>query len=211
MNNKKIKYLTAVAVATTFHLSAIIFLLALPMSKIKFSLLNSAKFLAATCLIALFFSEILSFILGFLPTYYSHYAVGSEYFASNNLGNYIDVLIKTSFFLLTIFCGYTKKIDEFAYDTKVARTTNIYMNFMVVSICIAIISIKASLLDRLIHYFWIFQIFSIANMISEQKNMNRYITYLGVAASTMLYNISLLILRPEWNRIVPFLFLKRST
>ena len=211
MKGKIIKYLIAVALATTFHLSALIFILALPISRMKFNLSTAAKMIGATCLFTIFFSPLISFILGLLPEYYSHY-LSSEEFSADNLANYIDILIKGAFIILAVFTGYTKRTDGMIVkDTGIKQVTimDVHMNFMIASLCIAIIATRASLLDRMAQYFWIFSIFSIANIIKKRKYRDKYLMYFGVSAATIVYNITLLVVRPEWNKIVPYIFFWR--
>ncbi len=211
VKGKMIKYLITVVLAATFHLSALIFILALPISRMKFNLSTASKMIGATCLFSFFFSPLINFILGFLPEYYSHY-LSSEEFSANNLANYIDVLIKGAFIFLAVFTGYTKRSNGIIIKdtgTKQVTIMDVHMNFMVTSLCIAIVATRASLLDRMTQYFWIFSIFSIVNIIKERKNRDKYIIFLCVSAATIVYNISLLALRPEWNRIVPYVFFWR--
>lgn len=211
MKGKIIKYLIAVALATTFHLSALIFILALPISRMKFNISTAVKLIGATCLCSFLFSPLISFILDLLPEYYSHY-LSSEEFSADNLANYIDILIKGSFIILALFTGYTKRTDGMIVKdtgTKQVTIMDVHMNFMIASLCIAIIATRASILDRMAQYYWIFSTFSIANIIKGRKYRDKYLLYFGVSVATIGYNITLLALRPEWNKIVPYIFFWR--
>lgn len=166
--------------------------------------------IGVTCVVTLLFSPLLKIVLGILPEYYSHY-LGSSEFSTDNLANYIDILIKAAFILLAVFTGYSNQVNDRAISNKTKQVTvvDIYMNFMIASLCIAILATRASILDRMEQYFWIFSIFSISNTIKYRKNKDRSLIYLLVSSATIIYNITLLVMRPEWNKIVPYLFFWR--
>lgn len=197
-DKKYIKFLFLIFLASTFHITAIISLLALPLTKYKFTKRKLILIFLFIIIMYLFFNNIIFIILKILPTYYSHY-VTTIAFKSGNLGNYINFIIKLIFIIIIYIFNYYKNNEK--------KIKNLYIYFMIIATGISLFATKASILDRLEQYFWIFSILVIPDIINSCKvKRNRIILGVSITIFVLIYNLSLLYLRPEWNLIIPYYF-----
>ncbi|HFK1472876.1 TPA: EpsG family protein [Bacillus paranthracis] len=209
---KPIKFSLIVLLAATFHYTAIIFLIAYPISLLKFNRKGAIIVLLATILTYFVFNPVISLVFKIMPSYYSHYQ-DAAYFAENNLANYINALVILVFFLLGVIYRYSNQPILSGEKTALVVKRGVYNEkdtlsyLMLVAFAIALIAVKASILDRVYMYFWIFGIIYIPNVLSRIKNKKEavLIQYF-VIVLTFAYNLIILYYRPYWNNIVPYTF-----
>ena len=205
---KLIPFVLLVLLASQFHMTAILFLMAYPLSYLRFKSTNVAIVTAAGVIVFLLFNQILTPILGILPEYYSGYTQ-SVRFAENKLGNILVAVIQTIFLIVSLFSTYRMRNREGRKQvfTKEYNEPD-FMHFMILmSILLSLISLRATTLDRLYYYFWIFAVVYIPNVLREVRRIgDRVLLWLGTVIFTFLYNITLLYFRPEWTEITPFKF-----
>lgn len=212
LKQKKTKtYILLVLLASTFHFSALIFLLAVPLSKMNFTYKNVFKILVITLIIYIFFMPILTMLLNYMPNYYSGYLV-TEAASANNLANYIEMLIPIFVLIFIWFTGCFKESNSNNVQGErenIEKVNNIDLQlfFLLISSALSFIATKASILDRMVQYYWIFSIITITNAIfSITDSKKRAIWFLIISFIVILYNITILILRPEWTQIIPYQF-----
>ncbi len=209
--NKILKYVLLVILASTFHFSALIFLLAWPLSKIKFTYKNIFKILSLTLVTYAFFNPILTVVLKYMPNYYSGYLI-TEAASANNLANYIEMIIPILILLFAKFSGYLKEINVNNLDKeesiiKENSNKNLELFFLLISSALFFMATRVSVLDRIVQYYWIFSINTITNIIFSIKDLRkRLIWFLMISLLIIIYNIMILILRPEWTQIIPYKF-----
>lgn len=212
---KIIIYILLIVLASTFHFSAFIFILAWPLSKMKMNLKSMVKILTGIVFIYVFFEPILNIILNCLPAYYSHYLV-TEAASANNLANFIGVVIPCIFLVFSYFVNYLKvayynRSGYISYENKEKSfydsDSDIQLIFLIISAGLSLVATRVSILDRMVQYYWIFSIISIPNILFSISNRRkRTIWFMVITFFVIVYNITLLILRPEWNTIVPYSF-----
>lgn len=214
LKQKKIKgYILLVLLASTFHFSALIFLLAWPISKMKFTQKNILKILAITLIIYIFFSPIITILLNHMPDYYSGYLT-KEAGSANNIGNYIGTIIPILALLFIEITGCFKEdnlndVQEEKREEGIKKVDNMDLQlfFLLISAALSFISTKASILDRMVQYYWIFSVITIANAIFSIKDTKkRTVWFLIISSFVILYNITLLVMRPQWTLIIPYKF-----
>lgn len=194
--DKKMKYFyLLVFLASFFHFSALIFLITPYLAKVKVNKNLIIKFLLVMLALFLCFDVLLKGVLSILPVYYSHY-LDSKAAGVNNIGNFIGAVVPLLF--ITIAMGEkNRRIEHF----------NIYIIFLLASAAISLIATRASILDRFVQYYWIFSIFSITNIVYSIKDKyKRSTVYFIATVLVVIYNMTLLYLRPEWHHIVPYTF-----
>lgn len=199
---KTILYFLLTLLACTFHISAIVFFAIYPITKMRISSKGVIITIAVILSSYLFLNQILSFVLGHLSAYYSHYTSTSA-FDANNLANYISLAIKICFICLALLCNYWRKQEG---EDESITDTDTFMYMLIISAGMSLISTRVSLLDRMESYYWIFSIIYIPNMIKKLRNPNRAFVIMGVSVFVIVYNLSLLSLRPEWTLIIPYKF-----
>ncbi len=202
---KLVPFIVCVLLAMQFHITAIVFFLAYPISFLKFNKFNCLVLSALGIVVFFSFDAILTEVLGYVSDYYSHYT-STKRFSEGNIGNILVAVIQLLFLLLSLLSTYgsneknkyTKSFDEPAFMK--------YM--MLVSILLSVVSIRATTLDRLYYYFWIFAIIYAPNVISNitTKDLQRLVIKSLVIVFTMAYNMTLLYYRPEWFNITPYKF-----
>ncbi len=200
---KVFKFILIVLLATTFHNTSIIFMIAYPISYLKFNRTGVISLTTLTALIYLFFDKVMTIIFSLLPSYYSHYQYSAQ-FSENNVANMVNGLIILAFLVLGVITGFSRNTGRNNGEFS-ERDTLSY--FVFIAFCISIISIRASMLDRVYMYFWIFGVIYIPNVLKNIKNkkLSIFIQY-SIIVLTFIYNLAILYMRPEWNHIVPYKF-----
>lgn len=205
---KLIPFVLLVLLATQFHITAILFLLAYPLSYLRFNKTTVVGISVVGIIVVLLFNQVLNMFVQLLPTYYGDY-VGSEKFAENKLGNVVAALVQFVFLYASSLSRYrisgkTKSNEMFTREYDEAS----FMQFMMLmSFLLSVIAIRATTLDRLSMYFWIFSIIYIPNMLCNiHKRENRMLLQAGAVVLTFLYNVIILYYRPEWHGIMPYKF-----
>ncbi len=208
---KVIRYILLVLLASTFHFSSLVFLLALPMSKMKFTYKNIFDILVITLIIYIFFTPILMILLNYMPDYYSGYLI-TEAVSTNNLANYIEMVIPIFVLMFVGFTGYFREnninnTEEGKENIKKKHDVDLQLFFLLISSVLSFVATRASILDRMVQYYWIFSIITITNIIFSIKDTKkRTIWFLIISLFVILYNITILIIRPEWTLIIPYKF-----
>lgn len=195
-----------VVLASCFHFSAIVFIVLYPLVVMKWNTKNTLWLTLITLFGVLFFQPIILWILRHLPNYYTHY-MQTEYFEGGKSASLLNVLVIFAVVLLALFAQKSKRIP--ALNETSPKEGDTFRVFMLLALSIAIISVRASLLDRIYLYFWIFSIVYIPNVISRiADHRSRLILKFGVVICTVIYNCTILYYRPEWNHVVPYVFMR---
>ncbi len=199
-----ISFVLFVILAMQFHITAVIFFLAYPLSFMKFNKLNCLFITVCGAIAFILFDVILTKVLGYVPEYYSHYTSTAR-FEEGNIGNILVAVMQLIFLLLSAFSYYgkDKKEASSAFDEP-----SFMKNMMLLSVILSVVSIKATTLDRLYYYFWIFAIIYIPNVINGLLKKDNTIIIIGflVIVFTMAYNLTLLYYKPEWFSVTPYKF-----
>lgn len=196
---KPLLFYLYVIMAMQFHITAFVFLILYPISFIEFNIKN-VFFIGSVCIIVfLCFDYFISTVLDFMPNYYSHYR-GTVRFEENKLGNIIVACMQFVFLIFILFSQYNTKHNT-SYDEASM------MKFMIlISFLLSLISLKATTLDRLFYYFYIYIIIYIPNVIYAMPFRNKIFFTITVCIFSFLYNIAVLYFRPEWLNITPYSF-----
>ena len=213
---KMIPYIALIILATTFHFSAFIFILAWPLSKMKVNQKSITKLLGGIGIIYVFFTPLFNWALSKLPAYYSGYLL-TDATSTNNLTDFIGAIIPCVFLMFSYSINYVKRtnymnaelIKEYGIEECSLCNSNPDMQifFMLVAGGLSLVATRASILDRFVQYYWIFSICTIPNMLfSIKDDRKRAGWFLLISAFVMAYNVVLLVFRPEWNTIVPYRF-----
>lgn len=197
---KLFPFLLCVIAAMLFHRSAILFSIVYPLSFLKFSLKNGAVVVGGGLVAFIFFDKILASVLNILPDYYAHYTT-SVRFEENNLGNILVGIIQFLFLVLLLLPKGSDEKPQGNFDEKSM------LSFMILISCmLSFISLKATTLDRLFQYFWIYVIIYAPKVIKDIQEEYRGIVTFGITVFTFAYNVVLLYARPEWSNITPYFF-----
>ena len=214
IKKKRIPCLISIIIASTFHITAIVFVLLLLVSviKIRIDRKNVRSWIVISILAYFLGDIIINALFMAFPQFY-HYNT-SEYFESNNLANFVSVLICFSFIALVLFYNAYPHINvtksknanscvTIASEYVLNKTLIFTMLFSLIIFCLAC---KASLLDRVASYFYIFSIIYVPNIIEKYAKKDKCILYLLIVTVLISYFVITIVFRPEWNYVVPYVF-----
>ena len=189
INRKPVKFILAIALATSIHTSAIIGLLLYPIihAKTSLSLKNKLLLVVATLFISFFGQNILSAIIQKTGLYLDYeYRLGTIKLAST------IALIRDSLLLLYINCQKAKNDKKFR-------------NIAFIALLLRLLSLNLNIIGRVASYFDIFYIVSVPNSImSNEKNKNRLVFAVLTISLSIAHMLVILSLRPEWYNVIPY-------
>lgn len=204
---KPIRFTMMVLLASTFHLTALAFLLIYPISKINFDRKVMIRYIAISSFLFLFFDYVINFILKVFPKYKVY--LTSSYFEGIKLASIIDffVLLSIFIFIYLLTENNSRNKDIKIRQDNSSNEKNITLHMTSLALCFSFIAINASLVRRTGLYFFIFTIIYIPNVIYNLKNkdLKMLLIYL-VVIITFIYNMIILIYRPEWQHVYPYEF-----
>lgn len=202
-------FVICVFVASLFHLSALVFLIAYPLTKFKANFKLFCYFLLIAVIGYISFDKILGILLSMFPKY-KMYLASSYLDGSVKLASIINFLVTLSISLFGIIL--TNKIYKqnkySSYKHEKFEETNILNNMLIISTVLAFISIKASIIGRFHMYFFMFTVIYIPKLLSfiDNKILKIIITYI-IVILFILYNLIILYYRPEWQNVYPYKFI----
>lgn len=196
LSNKIFKFFILVGIASLFHDTAIIFLFAYPISKLKLDFKNILIFTLITILGFLFFNSLLGSILS--DSKYSYYLKTVYLNGEIRLATIMNIAI---LIVILVFGFFVLKNKE--EDKKIKILTL----FLLTSLIINIMSLKFNLLDRVAEYFQVFLIIYLPNIIYKIKNKKEVALIIFIIINLfVIYRTSIEYFKPEWNRIYPYEF-----
>lgn len=196
-NRKLIKYLLIILLASTIHYSALFAFPIYFLYRRSFDKKTKAILLVITAIAFVSLNSILSTVTSKIGLY-SGYV--DAYYDSNKLGSIISAIMSASIYIysLIIFKKYKKKAsDELEYS--------FFLNISFICMLLNVCSIRISILSRLIDYYEIFIIVLLPNIsMLIPKVKQRQLANLAIMTIGFAYFISVAMLRPNWNRVIPY-------
>lgn len=200
IERKFIYFAIIVFCASLFHLSALVFLIIYPLSKIKLNkkILINSSIIGIVSFI--FFDLIINSFLIIFPKYSMY--LTSTYFDGNvRLASIMNFLV----IFIIFIAGYTLNNSE-----KITRDNseiNVLNHIILLGTIITFVSINASIVNRFSMYFFMFVVIYMPKIITNISNRNLRLTSLYfITIFSLLYNIVILYYRPEWQNLYPFEF-----
>ncbi|MFR0779341.1 MAG: EpsG family protein [Zhenhengia sp.] len=158
--NKFLYYLLCVLLASTFHITAIIFLPTYFIKDIKVNTLNNIIILISLPIIYLLGSEVLEIMI------YRYFPSYSGLVIKGEGGNLLIVFLCIYIFTLI----YKKRLDLYRFKNKLNEDHEIFYIMALFSLVLQIFSLSFSLFARCVLYFSIFSIILIPNIVSSIGN-----------------------------------------
>lgn len=186
-----------IVLSSFFHVAAILALIIVPIRWLKINKKNTIILLITSIVLFFGFEYLISFMFKIFPQF-SHY-INSEFFAANNLANYLSFFVILLFLLLCIFSSVLDDESDFEsqFITKI----------IFVGAFVSFLSCRGSIMDRIAAFFIIFipiYYVKIVNRIRDSRD--RLIINLGVVIIGLAYFYTILLLRPDWNNVIPYEF-----
>ena len=193
---KIIQFLLIILIASQFHTTAVLFLPAYFIDRIKYSKKYTYGLALITSLIFVNFELLIGVVLNFVPSKYTNYINTSYYTNAKNIANIAN-------FAVTLFVLFLSYI--FKYHNNSSNKSKISFYFLFLSTCIGLLTIKFGMLSRIQQYFYIFSIAIIPNILSKSNNKYiKLISTLIIVVCFFLYNWIILAYRPEWQKVYPY-------
>ena len=203
---KLVPFLLLIGLAYSFHTSALIFIIVYFFARMKFTLKKVlySIFFAIGSFFVLF--PIIQWVMLKLPRYSGY----TKFFQSYELGNIINTLIYASILILSLIVNYYKKpiLNNIGTNLDYKRSNeNIFTFIILTATILSFLSIRMSILGRIVDYFSLFSIVFIPNVISciKDKYLRLIVTFF-IMCLTFAYNIFIFIYRPEWFGVTPYKF-----
>lgn len=197
---KRFKFLGLVILASLFHSSAIITILLYPLMKIEFTNSNRRIIIAVALISTLFANQLINLVIRIVPKYTS-YLTSDKYYLENQIGTILKAILQ---FLFFVFVNYSYKRN---YENNKSSILKIGYYCSLLSCVISFVSINGAILDRMAVYFSIINCITIPNMIFTFKSINNRRLFVVILIIICLsYYIIILVYRPYWSGIIPYVF-----
>ncbi|MEB7389004.1 EpsG family protein [Aerococcus viridans] len=204
--NDFFKFLIVVMVATTFHQSAIIFIIAWFISKIKLNKFTLLIFTSLNLLIFLFLPLLLRLIVIVFPTYLN-YLSSSFYEDGVKLASVINFSINLLIFIIIYLLYNSSYVNRELMRPEDINIFNKSLNILLIGVSLSFLAIRFSLLTRVSYYFMIMSILLLPNVTKLIKKRNlRMALMFTIIFIFFMYTMMVNAIRPEWDSIYPYKF-----
>ena len=195
-------FLLAVWLASTVHSSAFLalglyFLYSLPFKK-KYVI----WVLVAALLTFFFLAPILEKVIPMFGRYGGY--VGTRLLGEPKVASIIKTIIQFAIVGFLLFSD--KYIVPRTHNVKSLLPASFLLWCSVIAFCLQFISIRGTVLERLVIYFYSFNFISIPYFVHCYPKKMRALVALGLFGCFVLYKSIVFIYRPEWNYVLPFKF-----
>lgn len=202
IKRRLIHYIICCVIATTFHTSAILALPLYWLYNLRFKMQYLMIILLVTVVSFTMLAPIIDKIIYFTGRYESYKGnilLGEDVKVASIVKSFVQ-------FIITVFCYFSYRYVYSADKLKSPVRVQFLLWCSIVALCLQLISIRATVMERLVLYYSIFNIISIAFFVSCYPKKNRFLVSSAVLACFIVYHSIIFIYRPEWNHVLPFEF-----
>lgn len=205
IKKKFIPFMICVLLAAQFHSTAIVFLLAYFLEKIKNNKKVIAFIITITFVAFLKFDAFMNLAFKISPGRYSNY-VNTTYFQdATNLANILNFLVTIVLIIFFINAISLTKDEKNSMFNKKKDNNELFFYFLLISVCCGLLAIRFGMFGRIQHYFNIFSIIIVPSIVKRFKRNNERIFILFlIIVCFFSYNQIIMIFRPEWQHIYPY-------
>lgn len=193
-DEKKYLWALAMCLASSFHLSSLVFAIALVFKDIRLTKMNMMTLSG----IAIFFFLVMERVFNFLLSSFEKYSYYEEGVLqeSAKLGSFLNFLILLLIFLLGEWIG---RQEPSTFFKNSMRTLAFY------GVLVSFVAMRVTVFDRFSGAFALISLLYLPFILSRiQSRQWRILATMGVCISFCLYFFLIVLLRPEWNYIVPY-------
>ena len=203
LENKKIRFVFLVLLATFFHTTAILFFVVFPLYIYHVRVNKRVMFLFAIISVSSYivFASLLSIAFSYFPMY-EYYSLG-KYFEG---GMRMASVVKVCFSVFVISLGYIAYAKYATPQWKCSiegRRYNLLLLLELVAVVINVMSLKVNLIDRLSLYFTALSFVLISNAIQLLPVKNRRFITVLILFVYISYSCITILYRPDWNKVYP--------
>ncbi|MBM7685772.1 EpsG family protein [Defluviitalea raffinosedens] len=210
---KLFKFIFIVFLASLFHRVSLFFLLAYPITYLKYNFKTILLVISSSIIVSLTFSKLLNVVLIYFPRY--QYYIESKYLdGDTRTASVLNFLVGLSIIIFGVCTRYhLKEMKEELVLKSISREKlnikdgqNMLM-LIITGVAVIFISFNFSLLDRIGNYYIVFAIIYLPNAIIGLKNRQmKMLSIFLVVGMFFIYSTTIQIMRPEWNVIYPYKF-----
>lgn len=198
INKKYVIFVCICLFASLFHLSALLFLVCLPLSFVKLNRKSLSILILASLFSILLFESLLETALSYV-TAYQRYVDGVYFEGDTRFASIIQLLLS----LIFLFIGFR----SFRSDKSENSKDSMMVVMFFVAVYLYVLCLKVNLIDRFAVYFSFFTIIFIPNAISRFSTYGkkRFI----INSMILFYSVYImvaLVFRPTWNNVYPYKF-----
>lgn len=209
IQKKPLLFVATIALATLFHNTAFLFAPIWLLSKLQLNRRTALLMTVIALTMYVGFAGLLNYAFGYLSMY-EYYSEGKYFEGEVRLASMIQLLISLG---VSVF-GYlayqrNNNVQWKLSDEGMSYKLLLLMQF--IATVIFFLCLRVNLLDRIALYYSTFSIINIANAISLYPNYRRKSLAMTVLIFLLVYNSTIMTLRPEWNRVYPYEFCWQQT
>ncbi len=192
-----------VILATSFHISAVFAIILYFLYNLSFNTKYVLIALTSTLVIFLFLVPILDIIInitGRYGSYKGNILLGEE----TRVASLVKTVVQ---FSITCFCYFSYRYirpqtDKSCYQIK----TSFLLWCSLFALCMQFISIRGTVMERLVLYYSFINFISIPFFVSYYPKRTQIFISVSMICCFILYKSIVFVYRPEWNYVLPFEF-----
>lgn len=197
LDKKYLRYVIVVVLASTFHSSALVWLIFLPLSFVRFNKRAIACYMVVFVAAMLFPAQLWSFGSNLFGKYDDYLA--SKWAGGNALAAPIMALM--DFLLLVLSCYFLRKRES----GKTPDSTDFLLHGSTLLFIVQALASQVNIFQRLTTYFAIMLAVLVPNALSQANGKLRFLITSVIVIVSIAFFVIIMIYRPEWQGIVPYI------
>lgn len=207
LRRKPLYFIVIVVIASLFHTSSLLFLIAYPLcNKERKNMFYLISLFAFIFVFALFDNIVIPIVSRFLPQYLKYFSeTGNSYSNSLTLASLLMTIVFGTLFMFTKYVENTNK--EVIRSLNLERYRLNYINDIVLwlGFLMLILSWNGTILTRYKYVFSFAVLISLPNSIYMIRNKKEKIFFSVLISSCLIaYILVIYIFRPEWQSTFPY-------
>ena len=204
IQKKPLLFAATIVFATLFHNTAFLFapIWFLPRLQLNRRIVLLMSSIAIIMYIG--FSGLLNYAFSYFSMY-EYYSEGMYFEGEVRLASIIQLVISLGVSMFG-YLAYQQYKDDQWKGSEEGQSYKLLLLMQFVATVIYFLCLKVNLLDRIALYYSAFSIINIANAIALYPNYRRKSLAYIVLLFLLIYNSTIMTLRPEWNRVYPYEF-----
>lgn len=202
IKRKFIPFLVCCFFAMSFHSTAILAIGLYFIYPLKFNMKYLIFVLLGTFFVFIFLAPIINQII-FLTGRYSSYVGNILLGEETKLASIMKTLIQ---FSITCFCFLSYQYVYLKKKGNYPMRAQFMLWCSIIAFCLQFISIRATVMERLVLYYSFVNFISIPFFVSYYPKRTQIFISVSIICCFILYKSIVFVYRPEWNYVLPFEF-----
>lgn len=208
LKRKWIRFYIIVAIATTFHMSSMVFVFMYPLCAMKYNRIITTSLVLGGGIIAYMGVSFFSWMTNTIDMYENY--VSEERFKNMNmLAVTIGFIISVFHYIIAYQSGLLR-LSQYKENKKLKGITCISFDYylhisLLMTLCLSIIGLSNNIMSRVSGYYSIAIPLVLAASLYKYKSFDlRTLLYTIVVGFQIAWFLAIIILRPDWNHIDPY-------